>query len=49
MSDADFARLLADLTRMAARLAEIDARDLGLLPSASGAQHLPVSLVAGKE
>lgn len=97
MSDADFARLLADLTRMAARLAEIDTRELGqpasaglaadaqgddracltraprappttprrhplslrlvpracadatLLPSASGAQHLPVSLVTGKE
>ena len=29
MSDADFARLLADLTRMATRLAEIDARELG--------------------
>jgi hypothetical protein len=29
MTDADFARLLADLTLMAARLAEIDARDFG--------------------
>jgi len=29
MSDADFARLLADLTRMATRLAAIDALELG--------------------
>ena len=29
MTDADVARLLADLTRMAARLAEIEARDFG--------------------
>jgi hypothetical protein len=42
MSDADFAQLVADLARLAARLAEIDARELGRLA------HAPTSLPTPK-
>ena len=41
MNDADVARLLADLTQIAARLAEIDARDFGRPAHVPGSQPPP--------